>query len=179
VKNWKPFWFSNLPRFSAGTDKGFGCFGNSGRAIGVVDRDWLGRLLASFNQWHRRIDGRLGGSATARGDAVQQAPRFLIRDRDSKYGEAFTRVAVSSGIEILRTPYRAPTANAIGERFLGSVRRECLDQVLILGARHRYRIVKEYVQFFNCARPHQGIQQRVPVAACSIPEKVMSRFFQR
>lgn len=64
--------------------------------------------------------------ATAFGDA----PRFLIRDRDCKYSEGFMRVAKGSRIEILKTPYRAPKANANCERFLGSVRRECLDQIL-------------------------------------------------
>ena len=72
------------------------------------------------------------------------------------------RVAQGSRIEILKTPYRAPKANAICERFLGSVRRECLDHLLILGERQVYEVIKEYVQFFNEARPHQGIEQRIP-----------------
>ena len=88
-----------------------------------------------------------------------QAPRFLIRDRDGKYGQTFKRVAATSGIEILRTPYHAPKANAICERFLGSVRRECLDHILVLGESHLYRVIKEYVAFFNQARPHQGIDR--------------------
>jgi putative transposase len=94
--------------------------------------------------------------------AFGEAPRFLVRDRDSKYGEAFTRVANSTRIEIRRTPYRAPKANAIRERFLGSVRRECLDHILILGERQLYGVIKEYVGFFNEAHPHQGIEQRIP-----------------
>jgi putative transposase len=94
--------------------------------------------------------------------AFGQAPRFLIRDRDRKYGDTFMRVAQGSRIEILKTPYRAPKANAICERFLGSVRRECLDHLLILGERQLYEVIKEYVQFFNEARPHQGIEQRIP-----------------
>ncbi len=61
------------------------------------------------------------------------APRFLIRDRDSKYGEGFTRIAMGTSFEMLKTPHRAPKANAICERFLGSVRRECLDHMLVLG----------------------------------------------
>jgi putative transposase len=96
-----------------------------------------------------------------------EAPRFLIRDNDSKYGEKFTRVAVSSGIELLPTPYRAPKANAFCERFLGSVRRECLDYVLILGERHLHQVIKEFVRYYNCARPHQGIGQRIPEAVRS------------
>jgi transposase InsO family protein len=100
-----------------------------------------------------------------------QAPRFLIRDRDCKYGDAFTRVAVGRSIEVLKTPYRAPKANAICERFLGSVRRECLDHILILGERHLYRMIREYVEYFNRARPHQGIAQQIPEGSPSVPGK--------
>ncbi|MEO8398154.1 MAG: integrase core domain-containing protein, partial [Chloroflexota bacterium] len=57
----------------------------------------------------------------------------------------------------------APKANAVCERFLGSVRREYLDHLLIVNQRHLYRVLKEYVTYFNCARPHQGIGHRVPV----------------
>ena len=89
-------------------------------------------------------------------------PRFLIRDRDSKYGDEFTRVAGASSIEVLKTPYRAPRANAICERFLGSVRRECLDHILVFGDRQLHRVIKEYVEYFNRAKPHQGIGQRIP-----------------
>ena len=92
-----------------------------------------------------------------------RTPRFLIHDNDGKFGPDFARVAAASGIEILRTPSRAPRANAVCERFLGSVRRECLDHVLLLGERHLRRILVEYVGHFNRARPHQGIGQRVPV----------------
>ena len=91
-----------------------------------------------------------------------QGPRYLIRDNDSKYGATFARVASGTGIEVLRTPYGAPKANAICERFLGSVRRECLDHFLILSERHLYRVTKEYFEYFNNARPHQGIEQHIP-----------------
>jgi len=89
-------------------------------------------------------------------------PRFLIRDRDGKYGDGFARVAKASSIEVLKTPYRAPKANAICERFLGSLRRECLDHLLVVGDRQLHRVIKEYVEYFNRARPHQGIGQRIP-----------------
>ena len=91
-----------------------------------------------------------------------EGPRYLLRDNDSKYGTSFGRVAVGTGIEVLRTPYRAPKANAICERFVGSLRRECLDNFLLLSERHLYRVVREYVDYFNNARPHQGIEQRIP-----------------
>ncbi len=101
-----------------------------------------------------------------------QRPRFLIRDNDSKYGQAFTSVAKARGIEVLRTAYRAPEENATCERFLGSVRRECLDHVLVLGEAHLRRLVQAYVSYFNTERPHQGLQQRIPDrAAGSSPQR--------
>ncbi len=96
-----------------------------------------------------------------------EGPRYLIRDNDDKYGDSFKRV--TAGIEVLKTPYKTPKANAICERFLGSLRRECLDYVLILNERHLSRIVKEYMAYFNHARPHQGIKQRIPCRP-EIPE---------
>ena len=91
-----------------------------------------------------------------------QGPRFLIRDNDNKFGDAFARVADGSGIEVLPTPYQAPKANAVCERFLGSVRRECLNFFLILNERHLRKIMKQYQVYFNHARPHQGINQHNP-----------------
>ncbi|MBK9747535.1 MAG: transposase [Chloroflexi bacterium] len=87
-------------------------------------------------------------------------PRFLIRDNDRKYGTEFARAA--TGIEVLRTPIYAPKANAVCERFLGSVRRECLDHVLILNERQLQRLLKGYVRYFNLARPHQGLDGQRP-----------------
>src|SRR5216684_1307046 len=89
-------------------------------------------------------------------------PKYLIRDNDGKFGVGFARVATTSNIEILKTPYYAPRANAICERFLGSVRRECLDHILILSEKQLHRVLRAYVAYFNRARPHQGIHQQVP-----------------
>ena len=91
-----------------------------------------------------------------------QAPKYLIRDNDSKFGPCFARVATTSAIEILKTPYHAPRANAICERFLRSVRQECLDHLLIFNEKQLQRVLNEYVAYFNRARPHQGIQQQIP-----------------
>lgn len=91
-----------------------------------------------------------------------QHPRYLIRDNDATYGPAFTRPASASGIEEVRTAYRAPLMNAICERFLGSIRRECLDHLLVLSEVHLRRVLTEYVAYFNGARPHQGLDQRIP-----------------
>jgi transposase InsO family protein len=91
-----------------------------------------------------------------------QRPRWLIRDNDRKYGQAFAGVAATSGIAVERTAYRAPKENAVCERFLGSVRRECLDHVLVLGEAHLRRLLRDYASYFNGERPHQGLQQRIP-----------------
>jgi putative transposase len=91
-----------------------------------------------------------------------QAPKYLIHDNDSKFGSCFDRVATSSNIKLLKTPYHAPRANAVCERFLRSVRQECLDHLLILHERQLQRVLNAYVMYFNQARPHQGIQQQIP-----------------
>ena len=91
-----------------------------------------------------------------------QVPKYLICDNDRKFGSCFARVASTSAIEILRTPYHAPRANAICERFLRSVRQECLDHLLILHEKQLQRVLNAYVAYFNRARPHQGMQQRIP-----------------
>jgi putative transposase len=91
-----------------------------------------------------------------------QTPTYLIRDNDKKFGPGFARVATISGIKVLRTPYRTPQANAICERFLGSVRRECLDHFFIFHEKQLSRLLKAYTRYFNQARPHQGLGQRIP-----------------
>jgi putative transposase len=91
-----------------------------------------------------------------------QHPKHLIIDNDSKYAEVFARVAQTTGIDIVRTAFRAPKENAICERFLGSVRRECLDHLLVLSETHLRRILREYTNYFNRDRPHQGLRQRIP-----------------
>ncbi len=91
-----------------------------------------------------------------------QAPKYLICDHDSKFGSCFARVATTSSIEILKTPVHAPRANAICERFLRSVRQECLDHLLILHEKQLQRVLNQYVAYFNLARPHQGIGQQIP-----------------
>jgi transposase InsO family protein len=91
-----------------------------------------------------------------------QTPKYLIRDNDCKFGTNFARVAATSSIKVLRTPYRTPRANAVCERFLGSVRRECLDHFLIFHEKHLSRLLKEYALYFNQARPHQGLRQQLP-----------------
>ena len=97
--------------------------------------------------------------------ALGVAPRFLLRDRDGKFPEAFDALARVTGIRVIRSAVRAPDMNAVCERFLGSLRRECLDHVLLLSEAHLHRALARYVRYHNEARPHQGLEQRTPVPA--------------
>lgn len=88
--------------------------------------------------------------------------RFLIHDRDTKFAAAFDTVFTSEDVTIMRTPVRAPNANAFAERWVRSVREECLDRIVILGEGHLRRVLTQYVSYYNYARPHQGIDQQCP-----------------
>lgn len=101
-------------------------------------------------------------------------PKYLIRDRDSKYARHFSAVAAGSGIQELKTPYRTPRANGICEKFMGSLRRECLDHILIHDGKHLQRVVQKYTNYYNQERPHQGIGQRIP-NHYAIPESKPTR----
>ena len=85
-----------------------------------------------------------------------EGPPFLIRDHDDKFGGRFDAVARGTGIKVLRTPVRAPNANAMCERFLPSVRAECLEHVIVLGEAHPRSSLRTYCAYFNTGRPHQG-----------------------
>jgi putative transposase len=89
--------------------------------------------------------------------------RFLIRDRDSKFTASFDEVFRSEGMRVIRAPVRAPRARAHAERWVGSLRRECLDRLLILGRRHLASVVRVYVQHYNEHRPHRSRGQRPPL----------------
>jgi len=110
-----------------------------------------------------------------------EGPKHLIRDNDSKYGVHFANVAAGANIDVIATPYHTPKANAICERFIGSVRRECLDWLFIWNERHLHRVLRDYVEYFNTLRPHQGLNQRIPSKSSPIIEKppVVGRVISR
>ena len=89
--------------------------------------------------------------------------RFLIRDRDSKYSGPFDEVFRSEGVRIVRTPVRAPRANAIAERFVRTIRTECLDWLLILNRRHLEHVLRVYVDHYNTQRPHRALKLVAPI----------------
>jgi len=88
--------------------------------------------------------------------------RFLIRDRDSKFTGAFDEVFRSEGVRIIQTPVRAPRANAFAERWVRTVRTECLDWMLVFGRRHLERVLRTYISHYNARRPHRGLELKTP-----------------
>jgi putative transposase len=93
---------------------------------------------------------------------VPGSVKFLIRDRGSNFTASFDAFFEATGARILRTAVQAPRMNAICERLAGTLRRELLDRVLILGEAHLRAVLADYQAHYNMARPHQGIAQRVP-----------------
>jgi putative transposase len=91
--------------------------------------------------------------------------RFLIRDRDAKFTSAFDAVFMAAGIRVVMTPPRSPCANAYAERFVGTLRRECLDHLLIYGSRHLRSVLADYQRLYNTHRPHQSRALRPPLRA--------------
>jgi transposase InsO family protein len=98
-----------------------------------------------------------------------QPVRFLLRHNDAKFSRRFDEVLRAEGVEVIRTPVEAPRANAIAERFVGTVRRECLDWILIANRRHLERVLRTFVDHYNGHRPHQGLDLAAPARTNVLP----------
>ncbi len=86
----------------------------------------------------------------------------MLRDRDAKFTSSLDAVFTGESIRVIKSPIRAPRANAMAERFVGTVRRECLDRVVVLGRRHLEDVLEEYFQHYNRHRPHRSLDQHLP-----------------
>jgi len=105
--------------------------------------------------------------------------RFLIRDRDSTFTTVFDDVLAGTGVRIIKTPIRSPRANSFAGRYVGTLRRECLDHLLIYGERHLRRVLAEYAQHYNEHRPHQSREQRPPLHQPGQPIDIAARIKRR
>jgi transposase InsO family protein len=91
--------------------------------------------------------------------------RFLVHDRDAKFPHAFDALFVGEKIRVIRTPVRAPNANTYMERWVGSIRRECLDRALIVGRRQLEHVLRVYIRHYNRQRPHRALNLKPPDAS--------------
>ena len=94
--------------------------------------------------------------------------RFLVRDRDTKFTAGFDAVFASIGVEIILTPVRSPRANAFAQRFVRTAREDCLDHLLVLSHHHLETVLAEYVEHYNTARPHRGLDLTPPESTTSL-----------
>jgi putative transposase len=143
-----------------------------------VETAWLRTLYVLFFVEHGSRRVHLAG-VTANPDGAwmrQQARnlaieerlgnvRYLLHDRDAKFSGPFDELIRAEGVRVIKTPVQAPRANAITERWVRTVRSECLDHVLVFGRRHLEQILRGYVAHFNAERPHRSLALLPPAGA--------------
>jgi putative transposase len=148
----------------------------------TVETVWLCTLYVLFFVEHGSRRVRLAG-VTAHPDGawmLQQArnlaaneqlehARFLIHDRDAKFADSFDAILHGEGVRVIRTPVQAPRANAAAERWVRTVRSECLDDLLVVGRRHLERILREYLAHYNGERPHRALAFAAPTRELQEP----------
>jgi transposase InsO family protein len=105
--------------------------------------------------------------------------RFLLRDRDTKFTAVFDAVFAGAAIDVLKSPPRAPRANSFAERWVGTVRRECTDWILIVGERHLATVLVEYTSHYNEHRPHRSLGQRPPRPSWEVSDVTIARVRRR
>jgi transposase InsO family protein len=105
--------------------------------------------------------------------------RFLLRDRDTKFTNTFDAVFTAEGIDVIQTPPQAPRANAFAERWVGTVRRECTDRMLIVNERHLATVLAEYTAHYNSHRPHRSLGQQPPAPAPHVVDLNAARVHRR
>src|SRR5713226_9098053 len=129
---------------------------------------WLGGVTAHpTGEWVTQQARNLTMALAERAIPVT----LLVRDRDTKFVASFDTTFETDGVRVVKTPVRAPRANAYAERWVRSVRTECLDWILIWNRRHLERVLAAYVDHYNLARPHRGIDLEIPAAPDKVPPR--------
>ena len=141
----------------------------------TVETVWLRTLYVLFFIEHGTRRVRLAGVTThpdgiwtrqqARNLAIDEQlenVRFLLHDRDTKFSGPFDQILAEETVRSIKTPVRSPRANAVAERWVRTVRTECLDQLLVVGRRHLEQILREYMAHYNGERPHRALALAAP-----------------
>ena len=141
-----------------------------------VHLDWQPsrRALRAHRQAGHGLDAAASAQPADGARQPQPAGAFLIHDRDAKFSRAIDALLEREDIKVIRTPVRTPNANAYMERWVGSVRRECLDRLLILGRRQLAHVLRVYVQHYNRERPHRALDLKPPDSRIRSPIATVS-----
>jgi transposase InsO family protein len=145
------------------------------RQIARPKPDWADRAMIAALAWTAQQARNLLMDLGERAGRF----KFLIRDRDSKFTPVFDDVLAGNGVRVIKTPVRSPRANSFAERYVGTLRRECLGHLLIHGERHLRRVLGEYAWHYNEHRPHQSREQRPPLHEPGQPADVTARITRR